>query len=207
MKKVGSSTLATLGFLLLVVGGNANAVPVFSNSATVSSVSNSAEFTNISGSLLNYTEDGIIVSVNDSQCCFPNSHYGNGGNHEWVTISLVGGGAFNAIDFLLGDGWGAFTGHDTNLRWETFNGTTSTGTGVQALQSGTTVGWTDVDGITSIRVAANRYLTDLAFGDYQAIAIDDLRIGGATVPEPASILLLGLGLAGLGARKRHRALA
>lgn len=185
-----------------------NAAPIFSNSPVVASPTNSAVFTGISGSLLNYTEDNIIVSVADTQCCFSNVHYGNGGNNSYVSISLVGGGAISALDFLLGDGWagGPFgTSQTTNLVWETVSGTTSTGFGDIVLQRGSTVGWTDSSGFTELRVAANTTNIDF-FGQFQAIAIDDLRIGtSATVPEPAPVALLALGLVVIGFARRKAA--
>lgn len=120
-----------------------------------------------------------------------------------MTISLQSGGLIHALDFLLGDGWwsAAFANTATNLIWETFSGATSTGFGDVNLIKGTTVGWTDVAGFTSLRVAAH-YQNINSFGQYQGIALDDLRIGSASVPEPGVLFLLSLGLVGLGRRRR-----
>ncbi len=175
----------------------------------VNTVTNIATFDSLisSGLPLNaYTEDGISISVPDDTYVGFNAfnasghttafHYGYGGNDSWVTISLTGGGLMSAIDFLLGDGYGDAA---TNLIWETFNGATSTGFGDVVLSKGTTVGWTDTAGFTSLRVAANFYGIN-AFVESQAIALDDLRIGSASsssVPEPTSLALLGLGFASM----------
>lgn len=63
--------LATLSWLLT---GTVQAAPVFTNSAVVNSPAHTATFTGISGSLLGYTEDGIVVSVDDNWCCYSDVH-------------------------------------------------------------------------------------------------------------------------------------
>ncbi len=186
MKKVFALFLLTAAFQV-------EAAPVFTNSAVVNTVTNSATFDSLISNNLSlnaYTEDGISISVPDNTAVDFNAfnasgnttafHYGDGGNNSWVTISLTGGGLMSAIDFLLGDGWGNST---TNLIWETFNGASTTGFGNVVLSKGTTVGWTDSAGITSLRVAANTFGIN-AFGNYQAIALDDLRIGSASLLAP-----------------------
>lgn len=211
MRKITAIKLAACAVALAPLA--AQAVPVFSNAAVVTSASNSATFSSINYSgvdLSNYQEDGIRVTTPDTSWVnfspFQNGtvtgfHYGNGGNDSWVTISMADGGVINAADFLLGDGWGGAT---TNLIWETFLGSTATGFGDVILNRGTTVGWVDTDGFTSLRVAANTSNID-SFGQYQAIAIDDLRVGAATaVPEPASLALLGIGVAGMGFSRRKK---
>jgi hypothetical protein len=192
-----------------VVSASAYAVPIFSNSAVVVNVTNTATFDGISGSLLNYTEDGIVVSVNDNQFSgYPDVHYGSGGNNEWVTISLVSGDPIKALDFLLGNGnGGPFGAAPTDFLWETFVGVTSTGFGSLNLERGTTVGWTDLSGFTSIRVAALASNLN-AFGDYQAIALDDVRIDSTeriVVSAPTSAAFIVLSLAGLGFAWRKKA--
>jgi len=191
-----------------IVTPSAMAIPVFQNSAVVSNVTNSATFDSITSNGINlngYTEDGIIVDVPDisfigidafntgsSQTAF---HYGREGNNNWVTISMADGSSITALDFLLGDG---YLGSTTNLLWETFVGTTSMGFGDLVLDKGTTVGWTDTSGFTSIRVAAHGE-NIVAFGELQAIALDNLNIDTtlATVPVPAAVWLFSSGVIGL----------
>jgi hypothetical protein len=194
--------------VMLLATASVQAGPIFNNTSVVTTVTNIASFDGISGSLLDYTEDGIVVSVDDTQCCFADVHYGDGGNFSWVTISLAGGGLINSLDFLLGDGFDEEGGdafnnlHQTNLLWETFVDSLSTGFGDVFVDRGSTVGWTDTDGFTSIWVAAP--FSDIpSFGDFQTIALDNVRIGGArSVPEPATLGLLGLGLFSLGFARR-----
>ena len=204
-------------FLPALFAGAASATTVFSNSGVVTTPTNVATFNSLTSdeiSLSAYQEDGIYVTVPDVTFVnftpFSNGgattgfHYGSGGNNSWVTISLVGGGNIGALDFLLGDGFIGIT--TTNFIWETFFGTTSTGFGEIALNKGTTVGWSDSVGFTSIRVAAN--IIDInSFGQYQAIALDNIRISSIVnnVPEPSSLALFGLGLAALGFSRKRRA--
>lgn len=197
-----------IGLILLLVSIQANSTPMYSNSQVVTTATNTATFDGISGSLLGYTEDGIEVSVNDlaySGGAYAGVHYGSGGNNSWVTISLASGGVIDALDFRIGDGYGGpfGSGHEMNLLWETFSGHTSTGFGDVYMDRGSYVGWTDVLGFTSIRVAGLDELTE--FGNYQAIAIDDLRIESSVVPAPATLFLMGLGLVGLGLARRRKA--
>lgn len=190
------------------------AAPIFTNSGVTSTPTNSATFDGLTvdhTDLSGYVEDGVSVSMIDpdgsyNDGSFSEVYYGWGGNFNWATISLVGGGRIFGLDFLLGDGHGGgpFGAGTTNLIWETFEGATATGFGDIDLARGTTVGWTDTVGFTSIRVAAYGYGGIDSFGQFQAIAIDDLHIDGvASVPEPATLSLLGLGILGLGFARRQ----
>ncbi|GEM_PF-1095417 len=199
-------TLISLGLISMV---NVYATPIFANSAVVASPTNSATFDSITSRNINlngYTENGIIVSVPDhsyvgfnpfntgNQTAF---HYGSGGNTSWVTISMADGSSIYALDFMIGDGWRGTT--TTNLVWETFQGTTSTGFGDLTVNKGSTVGWMDTLGFSSIRVAAHIFNID-SFGQYQAIALDNVNI---SVPEPSVLILLGIGLIGIGLKKKQ----
>jgi len=188
-----------------------SAAPTFSNSAVVTSATNIATFNSLNDNFIDlatYQEGGINVTVPNFTYvgfqAFNNGvttgfHYGNGGDSNWVNISLVGGGAINALDFLLGDGFGGST---TNLIWETFSGTTSTGFGNVTLNKGSTVGWTDTVGFTRLRVAAAEDIE--SFGQFQAIALDDVRVGAAAlaVPEPGTLALVSLSLLGIVVSRR-----
>lgn len=207
-----NSSRFLLACLALALSSASQAAPIFSNSGVVGSPTNVATFDSLNSDDLDlsaYTEDGIVVGVGDQSLVNFNAfnklahltrfHFGRAGNESSVTISLADGGTIAALDFLLGDG---FLGSTTNFYWETSRGGSTTGSGNAVLNKGSTVGWTDVDGFTSLRVAAFAIGEAAGFGEQQAIALDDVRIGAATsfvpIPEPGVLALLGLGLLGVG---------
>ena len=62
------------------------------------------------------------------------------------------------------------------------------------VDRGTTVGFTSQTGYTSLRVAASVISDMVVFGNYQAIALDDLRVNtqASLVNTPATVALLGM---------------
>lgn len=202
-----------LSTALLFNAATVAALPIYDNAEVVGSVTNTATFDSIyTGlSLHSYTEDGITLTLADSAYegfdAFnrgreSNFHYGSGGNNSWVTIAMEDNSRIYSLDFLLGDGWSNRT-TTSNLIWETFDGSTSTGFGDVNAMRGSTAGWTDTSGFTSIRVAASSGNID-SFGQFQAIALDNLRVGAASVPEPGTLGLLGLGVLALGVSRRTK---
>lgn len=205
MKKY--SPILAVAFTSLFAAPFLAAGPIFSNALVVGSPTHSATFDSLVPTvggidLSDYTEDGLSVTVNDDAYnpagYLYQTFYGFGGNNHWVTISVVDGSPIYALDFTLGHGWGPWEpGETTNLIWETFNGGLSTGFGDLILDVESTVGWTDIGGFDSLRVAAH-YQGINAFGEYQGIMIDDLRVSSAPQAVPAASSTLGLGFLGLG---------
>ena len=60
------------------------------------------------------------------------------------------------------------------------------------------MGWTDVAGFDELRVAADAGVALPGFGNFQSIAVDDVRAQFTTVvPEPSTLVLATIGLLGL----------
>lgn len=197
--------VANVIFTIFAVGLplQASASPVFSTSATVTTVDRMATFTGINGSLVAYTEDNLVVSAPGSECCFANVHYASGGNNDYVRITGTDNAVFSAMDFVLGNGQG---GSLTNVRWETYLLGALTGSGLASgVTKGIVVGWSDVAGFDEVRVAAAISEALPGFGNHQSVSLDNLRAQLSAVPEPATLVLFGLGLMGLGFGRRRKA--
>jgi len=74
------------------------------------------------------------------------------------------------------------------------------------------VGWMDSGGFDLLRVAAGSSSQNPGFGNFQAIAIDDIRaqidvsnpLPTKTVPEPTTLTLLSIGFLSLSVSSRRR---
>lgn len=210
MKKILSSAAALL--LMASTHSFAGIITTTGNGSAATDVDRIATFDGISGSLLGYTEDGLSISVNDSNCCFTGVHYGSGGNNDFVTISTVDGLDFFGLELDFGTG---FRDGLHNVVWETKRDGLTTGSGIlndifasNGLRNGFSVlGWSDENLFDTLLIGAAPVNDGYnAFGQFQAIALDNVKVDFSapiSVPEPASIALLGLGLAGIGfSRKR-----
>ncbi len=196
MKKLANKIAAILLFSASTFSLGAIAGPIFTTSDTVTTVDRIATFDGITGSLVNYTEDGLIVSAPGNHCCFANVHYESGGNNSYVTITGDDDAVFSAMDFVLGNGQG---GSLTNVRWETYLDGVLTGSGLASgVTKGIVVGWQDVDGFDEVRVAAAISEALPGFGNHQSVSLDNLRAQvQVAVPTPLTALLFSVGLIGL----------
>lgn len=209
MKRYSLLIVVILGF---GIAHTAVAVPIVSTGAgtAVSVVDHQATFDGVVGgtNLLGYTEDNLVISVNDSHCCFDQAHYGAGGNFDFVTITTVDDAVMAGVEAIVG--WGFTTQTTGNVIWETRLDGIVTGGGVftktffSSLPSNTVNGWADVSGFDELRLAAHP--TNTTLGAYQAIALDNVRVqllATVPVPEPGTVTLLGIAMLGLGARRRR----
>ena len=209
MKKL-MNTYLLAGLAMLSATANAAVITSVGAGTAVNTVTRQATFTGISGSLQNYTEGGVTVSVNEDWCCFNGVHYGAGGNSDYVTITTPDSIKFAGLELDLGTG---FADGLHNVVWETLRDGTATGSGLiqifasNGLANGFSVlGWADVNLFDTLRIGASPTSTGYnAFGQYQAIALDNVKIGSANaVPEPGTLAILAIGLVGLGLTRRTK---
>ncbi len=207
-----------LAVFLLLLSVQVYAVPIVSIGAgtAVATVDRQATFDGIQDgdSLLNYTEDNLIVSVDGNHCCYSQAHYESGGNNSFVTITTTDGADILALEAEISSGFGL---DPHNIVWETLLNGASTGSGIITATFGfgftgggqsIVAGWSDVSSFDTLLLGAgpasgaNAYS---GFGGTQAIALDNIQVqlaSSASVPEPSTITLMAIGFIGIGAARK-----
>ena len=168
----------------------------------------------ITAAPFSYIEDGIkVAQINGVQIAksygaslgFPGQYswYPNGGDYGYTEITLADGAAFTDVSLLTGSGWnpGAAAVY-LNYSLLSDGGEVLSGSVLQtsAVFPVSFLG----GGYDTIRLSATLGSpADVSDGHYQALAVDNIKAGVATLAEPSPLLLIGLGLLGvLPARRR-----
>jgi hypothetical protein len=164
-----------------------------------------------------YTEGNLIISTPASAYVdyshgwsfpsAPRTHpgfsagffYPNGGVNASIAIKTADNVDIYDVKFNAGSGFRELT--DVNLRWEMYDGALLVSSGQSKVLKGTQVDFSYQDGFDYLLVYGER-----VWGDgYNALALDNLIVdtsAATSVPEPTTLLLLGLGLVGIAGVKK-----
>jgi hypothetical protein len=147
------------------------------------------------------------------------SWYPNAGDFGYTRISLLGGGAIKELSLQVGNGHGDSEGitgvtgstignwgQRVSLNYAAYKQGLMVDSGsIMPAGSGAILMLVSGGGFDSIYLSATYGAHLPQSGQFQALAIDDLRILSA-VPEPETfaLMLVGLGMLGFDARRRKR---
>jgi hypothetical protein len=217
-KQISRTLLVSAALLAFASSVGAAVIQTFGTGSAVSTVTNSADFELNLNLSTPYSEGGMVFTYNGSSdnngcgyagCTFHSGFYpGFSGNYMYsvgtdtfISITMGNGSDFSAIEFAAGSGFGG----GINGYWQTYNNSVMTGFGNFTTSNVDVLGLADSSGFDEVRYFT--FPNPNQQTGTSAPAIDTVRAGsgGNSVPEPASLALLGIGLVGLGAMRRRKA--
>jgi hypothetical protein len=154
-----------------------------------------------------YASEGVLFSAFENGSLVDNTVVGNlvGSNYWYNCYPTICG---SRADILRID----FDSLVDNVSWVTDTEGTPPGSGIifnaydsiGSLIDSTSITISGTAISTSFSVSGISYIEMLQASDSWAWGIDNLSFDATTVPEPTSIILLGLGLAGIGLSKKRK---
>jgi len=196
---------------------SAAVIATLGSGTAVKTVTNAAHFELNTAMASGYVEDGLLFSytgsANNNGCgyagvncydapadlspAFSGNYMASSGNNAYISIRLASGLDFYKVEFAADTSYLNLNGY-----WKTFNDSVQTGAGNFSRPHGAVLGLADVAGFDEVRYYA--FSTANRQSGFSGSAIDEVRVG---VPEPASVLLMAVGLFGLTAVRRKRTAA